>query len=166
MKSLLPDLRKIKIKCTCTFIHVCEVIWRLLQIKFRAVDWFLFLAAFIGLGFQPDFDFIPANLIITSAFMLILTFLSWCNGTLVENFLNLWGTSESFDYFCGGGKDRKSCFILIGIFNKSVIRTFEMISCINIFHKVNVHYLFLSTVISKSADIFAFYYKFKGAKSV
>ncbi len=88
MKSLQPALFFIpeKKKSTCTFIHIFEVIWRLLQIKFRAVDWFLFLAEFIGLGFQPDYGFMPANLIITSAFMLILTFLSWCKGTLVENF--------------------------------------------------------------------------------
>lgn len=47
----------------------------------------------MGLGFQPDF--IPENLIITSAFMLILTFLSWCNGTLIENFRLIFGVCQN-----------------------------------------------------------------------
>lgn len=62
---------------------------------------------------------IPANVIIKSAFMLIL-YLLFLKLALVENsHNNLWGMSESFDYFCGGGKDRKTVILPIVLYSDS-----------------------------------------------
>lgn len=99
----------------------------------------------------------------------VLTFLSWCNGTLVENSHKIFGVCQNpliisvVEENTEKQLHLQSCFFLIDdvleFFNKSVIRTFwfltlqlansshQMTFCIHInMHKVNVQYLFSRTI--------------------